>query len=196
MRTLLFAVALASLLLPVIAGAEPPPGPNRVGLYTLNDGNGYCNKYMAVGNDHIYLLMTRCDEPSGISGWELAITMPPTVFALDWGIQGQFVNAASPPEFAVGLAVAFPQATAILLADITVFVTTLDPVFAYFTIVSNPSIPGEMAFAAGDDPGNLQPLVHPTGSFANPVFGFNSGPLDPPVATENQTWGGVKSLYR
>ena len=200
MNKVLLPVVLVSLLLPMTGAALPPPGENLVGLYTADDGTGFANLNCDLGQREIYLLMTGCAEPGGISGWELRVNLPDHVLVLYWQIHGQYCSDPTPPDLAIGLAIPFPQTDVILLLTMAVLVQDTTPGFVFLGPVSWPSIPGEMCFAAGDNPGNLQPLIPSSGDHSLPVFGFNTGPLPhldrPTIPNQCRTWGAVKVLYK
>jgi hypothetical protein len=78
----------------------------------------------------------------------------------------------------------------------SIVVVDTAPYEIYLGVTSLPSIPGSMAYVDADDPSfnNLVPAGPSSGSFDAPVFSVNSpGAV---VAIENESWGGVKALYR
>ena len=67
------------------------------------------------------------------------------------------------------------------------------PTFIFLGPAEPTSIPGQMEYNDFTEPANILP-AHPYSDdeqYDNPVFGFGM-----PVATEPNTWGGVKSLFR
>ncbi len=73
------------------------------------------------------------------------------------------------------------------------FVSNPPPTYIYLEPPFPDSIDGEMAYAGFDNPSGYLVLKPNSvdGLYENPVFGFNMA-----VATEANTWGGVKSLFR
>ena len=206
MRKSLVAVALAAMavltLAPVSGVALPPPGVNNVGIYTANDGTGDANMDTpAPGQFVVYLGLSGCSVPQGVHGWELRLVDPPGQFRVQTLLMGQAINAGSDPDFNVGIAVPLPNADLIVFAEITYFLTAIaEPSLVLFDLTTIQSIAGELAFAGGDNPGNLLPMEPSSGDLSMAVFGFNSGPLPhldrPTIPTEETTWGEIKNMYR
>lgn len=204
MRKSLVAVALAtlaslSLLLASAGFADWPPGTDLLGMYTADDGSGFANVDVAGGNIDVYLVVTGVSESSGLQGWECLITFTddPSIF---WGsvqYNGQVINVATPPEFAVGIAAPLPRGAdgSIWLAKITFLVFGAEG-RCWLQPNTTPSVPGAMVYVKGDDVGVFIEMGYSSGDEADAVFGFNTGPLTPPIATEGSTWGNVKDMYR
>jgi hypothetical protein len=192
----------ASLNLAVpLARADWPEGDNVLGLYSANDGTGFAHigtpSAPVTGPYTIYLVATGMTDPSGVFGWECHVIVPGTVFFTGVVYSGQAINVAVAPDFAVGLASALPVDAngAIVLATLSFFVQGLaGELFLHPTTV--PSVPGCMTYALGSDPGIILCFHWARGDQNTPVFGFNTGPLTPPIPIANGTWGLVKGLYR
>ncbi len=205
MRKTSFALAaLAALTLLVGTAAAqsqwPHPGENLLGLYTSTDGAGLANLDVN-GEAVIYLIATRTTGPGGILGWEchLTYTLPAGVYATTQTLYGQALNVSAYPDFAVGLGGAALTADAngnIALAEFHFLVTAPTPVELFLGPSSRPSIPDVAVYAAGDNPGLLIPFELSSGSNDLACFGFNTGPFDPPIPVTQETFGGVKNLYR
>ncbi len=204
MRKLLVLLGLASLIVAGTAHAVVDPDPDMIGVYFDLDANINHVEPGVVGPYPAYLILTNATAAAGVSGWECSIIVTAGVFVLEWGYNGQAVNAYSPPDFAVGLASPLPWEPAILLMTMTVGLFSPTPVEITITAQPLPSIPDTPfplpAYAAGDDPGDLRPLGFSTGwnevtGEPNVAATINSEPPYP-IANDDNTWGGVKNLYR
>jgi len=196
--------AIAIITFATASFASWPPGIDKMGLYSADDGTGYCNLDVGVGPITIYLVLTGCSIGAGVHGWEcrFTYTLSAGLFEGAATLYGSAINIGTLPDYIVGLSAPLPRAgdDSVVLATFGFLAGAADIENEFFLgPVSIPSIPGaaDMIFAAGDDEGNLL-LAHPAnGDYANPAFQINLGPLTPtPVPTENETWGGVKNLYR
>ena len=181
--------------------ADPPPGTDRVGLYTMPDGTGYANINAAV-NDTItvYLCLTRCSETSGVSGWECSLEAPIEVTFINQQYYGFVIGGGYYPNFSIGLAAPLPQADVIPLVALKFQVNINVPAFYYLhPSQSNPTIPGQMIFVQGNNVSIFHQMFWSSGEEDCAVFGLNTGPLDcngESIVIDNYTWGGVKAMYR
>jgi hypothetical protein len=176
------------------ATAQIDPYPDGLGLYFDADATEYCLFYSG-GLLEMYLFLTRCSQPSGISGWEChaTYTLPASDFDLGWILPAGSLNVSTPPDFAVGLGTPLPNAPIMLLATLQLLVLDPAPVDFYLGPADQPSIPGYPVYAAGDDPGLLIPMHLIGGSPSVPVAQLNGCS---PVAAEQRSFGSVKALYR
>lgn len=198
--------ALASLALAAGAYAQlPPPGTDIVGIYTSNfqTDQPYCH-YEGVGPQiTVYIVYSGLSQ-SGIAGWEVEVYQEGAgVMLLSATLLGQGpINLFNAPVFQVGLGVPMtepgPNGT-FAVASLLYFymgpaATTLSVgPMAQFT--SWPEDPGP-GYADAVDVGILQRCTNYQGLDSGQAFGFNTGPLDPPAAAVDETWGGVKSMFR
>ena len=179
--------------------ADVPVGTNLVGIYTATDGTGLNNADITqYTSGTFYLCITGCEFTS-ILGWELRIrneaaggTMGVNVSA--WNINGSWVNADSPPGFAVGLASPLPQNASSIIVPMSIDVFVLGQAYFYLELPTAPSIPGNMAMLDGDDVGHIVAIHHPLDDLRCPVFGINTVPIIDPI--ETATWGAVRRLWR
>jgi hypothetical protein len=144
-------------------------------------------------------MATGLTNPSGIHGWECNVIVPPEIFFTGVTYSGDVINVATAPDFAVGIAVALPPTADdfIVLATINFFVSPgVTNVFLDMEPSSLASIPDSMVYVPGDDIGALKSFKWSSGGPEFHSFGFNSGPLVPPIEAVPQTWGRVKNLYR
>jgi hypothetical protein len=200
-RILLITVIAAVLAAPaaVLSGAPGPPGDDLLGLYTATDATGRSSIFGSLFQFDLYLCLTGCTEPGGVSGWEARVEFPASgVIAGSSILFGGGVNAGKPPDYAVGLATPLPYAPCIVLAQWQPFVLTMMPAFIHLAPITNPSLPERMAYAVGDDPGRLVEMAPCSGDFDQAVFGFNAtaAPGCDAVPAHRVTWSAVKALYR
>ena len=193
MKTWVVFLAMAAMLAFGNAWAQVDPAENGIGIYFDEGATINCDSPGAVGPVDMFLCLTNITTPGGVSGWECRIDITEGFFILNMVLRGSAVNAATPPEFTVGLAQPLPWSPVIVVADMTVGLFTPDTVELYIGPTFNPSIPDVPVFADGDDPSNLLPLSQSTGGADIPVMVMNG---DCPVANEDETWGSVKALYR
>ncbi len=132
----------------------------------------------------------RINKPAGLgSTWfQLSEVLPP-----------ETINVGTAPDYVTGSASPYPVANnAVVLISWEIMVLTGDVFEWYLDITTPQSIPGTMAYQDAEDSnwngGNI-PLVsaYPSsGSSLLPVFSVNGGVM----AVENESWGGVKALFR
>ncbi len=188
-------VVLLCLLVAGSAFATVDPDNNSLGVF-LDEAATLAEEHapLMYQPNNCYLVLSN-PTTDGILGWECYITFDPGAgfsSVTGWNPRGSFVNAGSPPDFAVGLASPLTGATEIVLMDITYFYTGDVVTFKVGPGIVQ-TIPGSMAFLDGADVGNALVMDPASGSFDLPVFGVC---VDCVVATQDKTWGGVKNLYR
>jgi hypothetical protein len=201
-RSLAFALLL---ILPVASGAlaQSDQGPDSYGLYFNQSGN-FVNSISAVPNSllDIHIVLAGSSRPT-IGGWEVAFRFTQgTGTIIATGYNGTSSNEAEPPMFIVGMGV--PA----LLADFHVLATME---FFYFSgqcdWYGGPSIPSTMpespSYFNGQNMNDLVPCTFSTVVDGSGVDenGWTLFPLavingDAPVATEIESWGSVKGLFR
>ncbi len=203
MRKMLVAVALAAVaflsLAPVGGFAQiGVPGTDVIGIYTATDATARAHLAANPGTFEVYLVVTNPSASAGISGWECSLEMLPAgiLTLINTAYAGTALNVATPPEYAVGLAAPLPRNDVVRLATLTFFAAAATPANIYMHPISTPSQPGDMIYADGADPGRFITLAWSSGDESLPVFGVNTGPLVPPIPIDEDTWGGVKNLYR
>ena len=140
------ALGLLSLFVASGAMAQVDPDPDGIGIYFDTDATVYCVEGVFPGQygpGFVYLVITNPTIAAGVAGYECYLEVTGPAFVLDWGYQGAAINAATPPDFAVGLASPLvPVNNAVVLLDMTVFLTGVDPVHWRVLPSTNPSIPG------------------------------------------------------
>jgi hypothetical protein len=197
---MLVAVALATLTLtPVVGMAQiGVQGEDIFGIYTALDNTAFANMNATAGTHTVYMVITNASAQAGVWGYEMLLTFdPPGILTLiNTEYAGQAINVATPPEYSVGLATPLPWSRDVRIATLTFFVAATTPARITVGPTTIPSVPGELVYVDGADVGNLIPLTPSSGDQANAIFGFNTGPLNPVIANDEETWGGVKQLYR
>jgi hypothetical protein len=204
MRKSIVAVTLVTLFLFVasIAAAEWPRGENVLGLYTSTDqATARANITQSAGPFSTYLVATGLTATAGVVGWECMVEWDEdaSFFASQQTLYGDALNVATWPEFAVGIlkpGVVPDGNGAAVLAQFDWLSFTTAQLYMHLHPNKNPSSPGNMIYVDASDVGEFIPLSWSSGDEANAVFGVNTGPLDPQVPTEDETWGSVKNMYR
>jgi hypothetical protein len=169
-----------------------------IGVFFDPEATTPCLESVAPGTygpGFMYLVITEPSAPAGIIGWECSLEFGPCLSVLDWGIQGQGINVAMPPDFTVGLSEALPWAPAVLLLDMRVEITCTDCTWIHVHPAPSTSIPGVPLYADAGDPGHLITLYPVSGGEEHPVAGINC-PCAAYFGGEVHTWGAVKIMYR
>jgi len=190
---------LTALMLAGPAFAQIDPDLDGIGIYYDLDGYEHCHYQVPPGTQlELYLLLTNPSSVAGVSGWECRIEPSYSAMNLvvNWHAVGYWGGFWDPPNFQIGLATPLPWAPAVHLLTITSLI--LDPACWWFYIVPHPTptIPGQIIYVDGVDPGIIIPMYQSTGGPENPVAGVNCSCIPPPLPTEQASWGSVKSLYR
>jgi len=200
---LVLAALVSCYLLAAVSLANPPPGNNKLGIYSTDDGQGFAH----IGKPHApvtgvhsaYLITTGLTDPSGIHGWECCVEVPPEIFYIGETIIGPgAINIDTPPCFAVGIPDPLPRNAwgGVVLAELRFLLVDFNDHELFLHPGTIPSIPDSMVYALGRDPEILRGFLWSSNAETKPVFGFNTGPLNIPIATEAASWGEIKSMYR
>jgi hypothetical protein len=120
------------------------------------------------------------------------------IFILATVYAGGGLNVGDPlnGDYIVGIPAPLPWTSIITLCTFTILPTTPACSWVYMEPLENASIPGEMVYADGADPGNLIIMRGPTGGPHNPVYGINCECFPTGGEEATSTWGGMKALYR
>jgi hypothetical protein len=189
--------AIMVLMIMAIAGAaygQSDSDANSIGVYFDEDALVYCAT-PGITSGTVFLCVTNISESSGISGWECNVEIAPlgAYSIYSWTPRGSYINVATPPDFVVGLGSPLPWAPSIVLLDI--YMTILEYTPIYFTVHPasptsfSPPSPGYLEANTN----NLVPLGYSVGSES--ICAIINGDCGV-VGVEDQTWGGVKALYR
>jgi len=214
MKKLLFVVyALAAISLLAPSAGFAQDWENRIGIYTTPDPvDGAAEILTPIQNVpfNVYFVLTSPTFDDGspvdqIDAFEFTVTIGPGtsgIFKLSqtlWpsslniGADGNPFNA----EFAVGGAIPQPVVNgALVLVTWNLMVTNVSaPYYFYLNPTSKPAIAGSMAVnypAIGVNNAVLIACTASSGDGVTPVFALG----DVAIATEYDTFGGVKALFR
>jgi hypothetical protein len=204
--TVLASLAVVFLLIPSIGLAIEPPVENGVGIlciYTTEDIETSDNVVPTVTPFvpfdiyfYIYNEQIDSDNLGGVEfNWRFEpVGMAPTVLQVEFPPAGLNVGGSNfnvVCGFGVGLTTVNNMAR-VMRANL--FFTSQPENLEIFLSPPTPdSIDGEMAYNDFNNPGDIRVLKPNSvdGLHENPVFGFGMA-----IATEGETWGGVKSLFR
>lgn len=171
---------------------------DQMGYYFDQAGNEVCGTFAGPGLTQAYLMVA--NPAFGVGGWECfaPITAPTSGSVLNWDLMGLGpINILTPPYFQVGMGVPYPHAGRIHVATANLFVGGPEPFLFYLKALPTaykPSIAGYPCYAVGEDVNILRPLFPTSGSYDLPVAQLNGG--CGVVSAQDDTWGGVKSLYQ
>lgn len=191
-----------TLLMAGSAMAQVDPDPDGIGLFFDGAYTNRCGS-AASGMLPLYLVASNLSNgANGLAGWEAQVSFDGAgVMFLNALLAGQGpINLYTAPEFQVGLGLPMEAAPNLLLATINYFVMAPTP--AYFRIhpiAHAQSIPGECIYADGIDVGDLRPFQHPQGVGPQGAWTLPAAILNAPcdvVAVEDDTWGGVKGMFK
>ena len=196
MKTTVYAL-LALLILVSGAYAQLDPDKDGIGVYFDPCACVNCIS-MDVGLQRAFLVITHPTSPQGVGGWECKMWMEGPAYMTNVDLQGQEINMGTPPEYIVGTVE--PQINpftypAIVVAVIDFLITTTaDPITFWIDGTRFHSLPERVpAYLDGSDNNIIKELKQATGGRDFPVPTVNG---DCAVATETETWGGVKALFR
>ncbi len=210
MRNFLILMAVASLGLAGLANAQCNPDPNEIGIFWSENCQACENCLDFVGGPtSAYVVLMNPSQPGGVSGYEFSLTnddgspfAPPigsSIFIGGYFLPPSAINVDTAPSFIVGVAAPLAWNPCITLVQIDILVFSPHPWCFGVKPIIFPSIPGHMAYADGFDPGLILPMYPITGPDATDykMACLNSPdcPIEP-VATEESSWGSLKSLYR
>lgn len=209
LTTIICALAAFSLMLGSPGFAVPFS--NQLGIYTDPTGDPASANYDAVVNvpfmaylivtnpiNHYFEGGTATEEAiTMIDGFECKVSMPesPNFNVLSRTYPVNMINIGSDPNYVVGFASNVPvTGTSLVLCTWQIMVTSEEEFNIYLGSTQFPSIDGEMAILdVNDSQDPLSAVYVSTGDRTVPVFSVNGTSA---VATVNESWGGVKALFR
>lgn len=198
LRTSISLVFLAALAMVSTAGAAD--WVNRVGIYT-DEVASAVRSDVAGTPVTLYAILHNPMNGStplvNVNGFEFRLILD-GVSVTDVQLPAGSVNAGTGPNnFVVGSSVNFNYSAAsdgmVQLMSMDVLCPVAQPSYIYFAPANRQSIAGEMSFI-DTDAGELVVMTPACTSneMTDPVFGF----FYDPVATEDESWGSVKALFR
>jgi hypothetical protein len=209
MKKLLFvvsALAAFSLLAPSSGFAQ---WENKIGIYTTAvapESGGTSMTLAASTPTNIYFVLTNPmnggQEVQSVEAFEFKVAYNPsaTFFKLAESFPVDALNVGTAPEYVVGYAspVAVGADRQITLMTWQCMILTPTQHDLFIELPSIPSLAGSLAYQDADAlSGDL--LVAATSSsndYAAKVFSFNPAAGEEPIATENESFGNVKALFR
>jgi hypothetical protein len=201
-------LVLALILVAGNAFAQTSNMPNGIGIYF--DVTGTSNTLMSAPlytQVTAYVVATRVDQASSIAAVEFALAYSVAPVGLGYTYPSSaFANVLSPPDFQVGIAPPLPVALAMVLTNIS-FLNMGVPLLIAMGPCNPTSFPLTQTPGAidGADFSHKFPLFGVAYSMpaVAPYFFYLAGFMTPgpevgsgPSATENDSWGSVKSLYQ
>lgn len=171
-------VAMAGLI--VVPAAN---GQNTIGIYwdeAFTQQQAMTSAPFEFLTGHIVIM----DPTSGggILAWECEVDIEGPAAVTSWQTEGQGINAASPPRFAVGLAAPLPPAATTQVATFELLVTEVLPVDISLKPFFNASVAGEMSYLGADNPEQLTVMTPVTGEALVATVNANV-----PIGEVNQT---------
>ena len=181
MRRWIMILTCLALVLPAGALAQCSDGEDEICIFWSTDCYACQNCLSFVGGTAAaYVMFMNASEPSGVSGYEFCLCnedgsslAPPvgsTIFITGYTYPYYSINAATEPCFAVGIGTPLPWAPCIQLLGINMIVFSPETWCFGLGPMNPSSIPGEMVYAAGDNPGLLKAMHPCTGPGSNPCF--------------------------
>lgn len=200
MKKLVLVFTLAAFALVGTAFAQDPAWQNNIGVYADEGATEVCAN---VGPDtpiNLYVVLTKLTTPA-ILGYEAKFLFN-NLTELNYTDRYQNVDAATRPgEHIVGYPGPVPATGgAIVLADLQVMVGSyfndpaapssinIENVYFHLLPTAAPAYLDAVGAGVQANPSTID------GHEGGAVFFLNNGCA--PVATDQDTWGGVKSLYR
>lgn len=197
-------IVLAILMIALVSGsalAQDPDNPfnNNIGIYLNPAATGSCG---AIGEDipfTAYVILTRLTNDE-VWGWEAKFVFD-NILSLGVNVYGDHINAGTRPgEQIVGYSdPMIPVNGMLVVAELDLLVS------GYFNDISQESnvfiegiyfslLPNEQPAYLSASGGGGVALWQAIGGEADAQLAMNCGCA--PVATEESTWGTLKSLYR
>jgi hypothetical protein len=203
MKKLLLVATLAAFALTGAAFAQDPNWQDNIGIYGDEDATIICESLGGDVPSTVYLVLTDMTQPD-VRGYELKVTFENlTMLAFAPYYSAVDVQPAA-GEHQVGLAAPVPAPGGelvlghfLIMLDTNVDIPSnpsaifIDSVFAHIL-----PYPAPAYLNGASEPFEMHPSTADDYYFegGTPVYVLNNG-CDP-IPVENETWGGVKSLFR
>jgi hypothetical protein len=193
-------ILLMLSLMATSAFAVVDPDPDMLGIYFDLNADDNCLTTAANVPFFAYVILTNPTVP-GVEAFEFGyenavpVGLETLIFQLATTLPAGAIDVGdgipTGGNIIAGLAVPVPAAPATVLVTWQYLLLTPMPVEMYLTASNPSSIPGGLPVIQAE--GSLRQVGLSTGGPDNPVATVNAGCA---VATESDTWGGLKSLYR
>ncbi|MFO7653705.1 MAG: hypothetical protein R6X25_07750 [Candidatus Krumholzibacteriia bacterium] len=186
------ALTCLTMLLAVPASAQTDPYTDACGVYFDQGATVNCAT-APVGMIDAYVVLTHLTSV-GIRAWEMKLEVLGGGVLGNMAFSGLAINATTPPEYSVGLGEAI-YGNPIVVATMSVYVSSVEmPVEFMISGIRFSSVdPRAPNYVDSEDIGIIKVLRQSTGGPDVPVATING---DCVVGAENETWSGVKSLFR
>ena len=142
------------------------PGENLVGMFFDPEFTALEFQTSAVPEIVTgYLVLSQPSKSTGVGAWECAYDLTGNGQYLGWQFEGQAINAGNFNNLIIGIGgTPLPFGPTILLATFQILVPSpADELDLILRPTQFPSIPGQMAWAPGGQPGVLLPMIPFTG---------------------------------
>jgi hypothetical protein len=152
-----------------------------------------------------HVVLQNPSEPSGVSGYEFCLCntggeslQPPAgTYLVGWFYPpGAIIDPG--PCWVLGFNTPEPWAPCVWLLTIQLLTFTHEAWCFGVEPTENPTLPGHVAYAAGDDPANVLPMWPCTGPQGGScdLACIDDPECPPPITGAGMTWGATKVLYR
>ena len=188
-------VFLMVSLLASSAFAVVDPDSDSIGIYFDETADANCADPVLYAPFPAYIIITNPSQPV-VAGFEASWTpmgTPGQLILNAFSFPVQTVNVGDNYNILAGFNTALPATEAVIVANMTFLMVGSDP----NPIILGPATPSSgtdgLPLYQGEVPGVFFNLGPSSGSVDLPVAEIYGGC---PVAVENETWGGIKGLYR
>jgi hypothetical protein len=203
-----FAILLALSLVASSAFAIMDDGTSSLGIYFDNTGDINCFAPAAAVPFNAYFIMANPDV-ANMGGYEFAWRFSPEIVPAPFVLSATFpagaLNIGTNYNFIVGLGSGLVTSEATVLVTLNLMV--LAPVNPATRLQVGPatpaSIPGHAAYNDFNNPADIRPMNFSTVMGPNDIDaqgwvvpGVAQMSCPGPVATESETWSGVKALFQ
>jgi hypothetical protein len=194
MKRIAFLLLLIGSAVAAFATEEAAPPTDCLGIYFDPEGSLYC-KEGVLGEIEAYLILTNPSDTTGVMGWECRIEMevPPGNYFAGFELPTKSINAATPPDFIVGLAECLPYEPTVHLATLKLVVLTSDRWNFYVRPPARSSLAASASYAPCADAGDLKVMYPANSRWDKPVAWLN-GPCDR-QGPSDKAWQGIKDQY-
>ncbi len=204
-----FAILLALSMIASSAFAIVDDGDSSLGIYFDNAGEINCFAPAAAVPFNVYFIMANPEVANmgGFEfGWRFSPEVVPAPFILGTTLPPQALNIGNNFNFIVGLGggLITSEATVLVTLNMMVLAPVAGGTYMQVGPATPASIPGHAAFNDFNNPANIMPMNFATVDGVDVVVDGNGWVVPGvakmscpgPVATESETWSGVKALFQ
>jgi hypothetical protein len=208
MKKLLLALSLVAMMA-ASASAVVDHGTSSLGVYFNPGADVNCFAPTPATPFNVYFIMANpaVGNMGGFEfGWRFSPAVVPAPFILSTTLPAQALNIGTNTNFIVGLGggLVTSEATVLVTLNMMVLAAVAPETYVQVGPAVPASIPGHAAFNDFSNPADIRPMNYATVDGVNVVVDA-SGWVSPgvakmscqgPIATESQTWSGVKALFQ